>query len=169
VWHPQPRRSPSSARSGSILIPGTGLLAAAIRRLLELGCGSCCDYGTMPLAEILAPAIGYAENGYPMARRIKARRSASSPTCFAATGRASAAVYLPGGAPPVAGRLFRNPTLAATYRSVLTEAGDGARERQIERARAAWYRGFVAAADRPFFSAGSKRSWIRRDGAITGC
>jgi gamma-glutamyltranspeptidase/glutathione hydrolase len=58
----------------------------------------------------------------------------------------SAAVYLPRGMPPLPGRLFRNPTLAATYRRVLAEAGDGARERQIERARAAWYRGFVAEA-----------------------
>jgi gamma-glutamyltranspeptidase/glutathione hydrolase len=46
----------------------------------------------------------------------------------------------------VPGRLFRNPTLAATYRRVLAEAGEGTRERQIERARAAWYCGFVAEA-----------------------
>ena len=32
------------------------------------------------------------------------------------------------------------------YRRVLSEAGDGGREGQIERARAAWYRGFVAEA-----------------------
>jgi gamma-glutamyltranspeptidase/glutathione hydrolase len=60
--------------------------------------------------------------------------------------QSSAAVYLPRGVPPLPGRLFRNPTLAATYRRVLGEAGDGTRERQIERARAAWYRGFVAEA-----------------------
>jgi len=58
----------------------------------------------------------------------------------------SAAVYLPNGTPPAPGRLFRNPALAATYRRVLVEAGDGGREGQIERARAAWYRGFVAEA-----------------------
>src|SRR5262249_40679659 len=58
----------------------------------------------------------------------------------------SAAVYLPGGNPPIPGRLFRNPALAATYRRVLqeAEAGGGNRERLIERARDAWYRGFVA-------------------------
>src|SRR5438094_1086308 len=60
----------------------------------------------------------------------------------------SAAVYLPGGQPPVPGRLFRNPALAATYRRVLAEAaaGGGNRERHIDRARDAWYRGFVAEA-----------------------
>ncbi len=46
----------------------------------------------------------------------------------------------------MAGRLFRNPALAATYRRVLAEAGDGTRDGQIERARTCWYEGFVAAA-----------------------
>src|SRR5205807_2119110 len=62
----------------------------------------------------------------------------------------SAAVYLPGGQPPVPGKLFRNPALAATYKRVLAEAGAGGkasgRDQIIERARDAWYRGFVAEA-----------------------
>src|SRR5204863_9953025 len=60
----------------------------------------------------------------------------------------SAAVYLPGGNLPEAGKLFRNKALAATYRRVLAEAeaGGGGREPVIERARDAWYRGFVAEA-----------------------
>ena len=53
---------------------------------------------------------------------------------------------MPNGAPPEPGRLFRNRALAATYRRVLAEAGDGGREGQVERARRAWYRGFVAEA-----------------------
>jgi len=62
--------------------------------------------------------------------------------------KTSAAVYLPGGNPPTPGHLFRNKGLAATYRRVLgeAEAGGGSRERRIERARDAWYRGFVAEA-----------------------
>jgi gamma-glutamyltranspeptidase/glutathione hydrolase len=58
----------------------------------------------------------------------------------------SAAVYLRDGQPPKAGTLFRNPALAATYKRVLAEAeaGGGDRERRIDRARDAWYRGFVA-------------------------
>jgi gamma-glutamyltranspeptidase/glutathione hydrolase len=103
------------------------------------------DYGTLPLAEILAPAIGYAENGYPMARRISETIGVVA-DMFRQEWPSSAAVYLPHGGPPEPGRLFRNPTLAATYRRVLGEAGGGAREHQIERARAAWYRGFVAEA-----------------------
>src|SRR5690606_34423859 len=58
----------------------------------------------------------------------------------------TAQVYLPGGAPPQARKLFRNPWLAATWRRVLreAEAAGADRERQIEAARHAFYRGFVA-------------------------
>ena len=103
------------------------------------------DWGTMPLTEILAPAIAYAENGYPVVERISETISVMS-EMFRREWPSSAAVYLPHGRPPVPGRLFRNPALAATYRRVLGEAGDGTREAQIERARACWYEGFVAEA-----------------------
>jgi gamma-glutamyltranspeptidase/glutathione hydrolase len=103
------------------------------------------DYGTMPLAEVLGPAISYAENGYPMARRISETIGVVA-EMFRREWPSSAAVYLPHGAPPVPGRLFRNPALAAMYRRVLGEAGDGTRAGQIERAREAWYGGFVAEA-----------------------
>ena len=130
---------------GLDLIPGTGLLAAAVPAAFGAWMRLLRDYGTMPLAEILAPAIGYAENGYPMARRVS-EVIAVVADMFRREWPSSAAVYLPHGKPPEPGRLFRNPALAATYRRVLAEAGDGGREGQIERARAAWYRGFVAEA-----------------------
>jgi gamma-glutamyltranspeptidase / glutathione hydrolase len=99
----------------------------------------------MPLSEILGPAIGYAENGYPMARRISETIGVMA-DMFRREWPSSAAVYLPHDAPPAPGRLFRNPALAAMYRRVLKEAGDGARDHQIERAREVWYQGFVAEA-----------------------
>jgi gamma-glutamyltranspeptidase / glutathione hydrolase len=130
---------------GLDLIPGTGLLAAAVPGAFDAWMRLLRDYGTMPLAEILAPAIEYAENGYPMAHRVSETIGVVA-EMFRRDWPSSAAVYLPQGRPPEPGRLFRNPVLAATYRRVLGEAGDGSREGQIERARHAWYRGFVAEA-----------------------
>jgi gamma-glutamyltranspeptidase/glutathione hydrolase len=127
------------------LIPGTGLLAAAVPAAFGAWMRLLRDYGTMPLAEILGPAIGYAENGYPAVHQIGMTVAAVA-ELFRREWPSSAAIYLPNGAPPEPGRLFHNPTLAATYRRVLAEAGDGVRERQIERARHAWYHGFVAEA-----------------------
>ena len=130
---------------GLDLIPGTGLLAAAVPGAFDGWMRLLRDYGTMSLPELIAPALGYAENGYPLVPRIR-DTIATVAELFRREWPSSAAVSLPGGSPPVPGRLFHNRTLAATYRRVLAEAaaGGGARERVIDRARDAWYRGFVA-------------------------
>jgi gamma-glutamyltranspeptidase / glutathione hydrolase len=127
------------------LIPGTGLLAACVPGAFGAWMRLLRDYGTMGLAELLGPAIGYAEKGYPAVGRI-GDTIATVAELFRREWPSSAAVYLPNGAPPAPGKLFRNPALAATYRRVLAEAGDGGREGQIERARNAWYSGSVAQA-----------------------
>src|SRR5712691_13450100 len=132
---------------GLDLIPGTGLLAASVPGAFDGWMRLLRDYGTMALPELIAPALGYAENGYPLVGRIR-DTIMSVADLFRREWKSSAAVYLPGGNPPIPGRLFRNPALAATYRRVLAEAetGDRGRERHIDRARNAWYRGFVAEA-----------------------
>jgi gamma-glutamyltranspeptidase/glutathione hydrolase len=130
---------------GLDLIPGTGLLAAAVPGAFDAWMRLLRDYGTMPLAEILGPAIGYAEKGYPAVGRIGGTIAAVA-ELFRREWPTSAAVYLPNGTAPAPGKLFRNQALAATYRRVLAEAGNGGRDGQIERARSAWYRGFVAEA-----------------------
>jgi len=130
---------------GLDLIPGTGLLAACVPGAFGAWVRLLRDYGTMPLAEILDPAIGYAEKGYPAVGRI-GDTIATVAELFRREWPSSAAGYLPNGAPPAPGRLFRNPAMEATYRRVLAEDGDGGREGQIERARTTWYKGFVAEA-----------------------
>jgi gamma-glutamyltranspeptidase/glutathione hydrolase len=130
---------------GLDLVPGTGLLAAAVPGAVGAWLRLLAEWGTMPLADILGPAIGYAEDGYPAVTRIGETITVMS-EFFRREWPSSAAVYLPQGRPPAPGRLFRNPALAATYRRVLAEAGGGSREGEIERARKIWYEGFVAAA-----------------------
>jgi gamma-glutamyltranspeptidase / glutathione hydrolase len=132
---------------GLDLVPGTGLLAATVPGAFDAWACLLRDHGTMPLAELLAPAISYAENGYPLVWRVP-DTIATVAELFRREWPSSAALYLPRGDLPKAGTLFRNPGLAATYKRVLAEAdsGGGSREARIERARDAWYRGFVAEA-----------------------
>jgi gamma-glutamyltranspeptidase / glutathione hydrolase len=132
---------------GLDLIPGTGLLAATVPGAFDAWARLARDYGSMSFAELIEPAIGYAESGYPLVPRIR-DTIATVAELFKKEWKTSVAVYLPGGNLPVPGRLFRNPVLAATYRRVLAEAeaGGGDREHRIDRARDAWYRGFVAEA-----------------------
>src|SRR5437588_2074618 len=132
---------------GLDLVPGTGLLAACIPGTFDTWMTLLRDYGTMRIGDVLAPAIGYARNGYPLVERICATIDTVK-DLFKEHWPTSAAVYLPGGKVPRPGSHFTNPTMADTYERLLKEAqaGGGTREAEIERARKTWSQGFVAEA-----------------------
>ena len=134
-------------REGLDLVPGTGLLAACVPGTFETWMLLLRDYGTLSLAEVLAPAIAYAQNGHPLLERANATM-ATVAKLFREHWPTSAAVYLQNGAAPPAGTLFANKQLAATYLRILKEAesAGGDRVAQIERARKTWSQGFVAEA-----------------------
>ena len=100
---------------GLDLVPGTGLLAATVPGAFDAWLLMLRDHGSLPLRDVLAPAIGFARLGYPLVPLISATIERVR-ELFLAEWPSSAAVYLPGGDVPEPGRLFRNPTLAATYR-----------------------------------------------------
>jgi gamma-glutamyltranspeptidase/glutathione hydrolase len=132
---------------GLDLVPGTGLLAACVPGMFDTWMQLLRDYGTMRLADVLAPAIFYAAEGHPILERAAAT-IATVEDLFRAHWPSSAAVYLPNGQVPAPGTMFANRTLAETYRRILREAesAGGDRERQIEHARKTWSQGFVAEA-----------------------
>jgi len=132
---------------GLDLVPGTGLLAACIPGTFDTWMTVLRDYGTMRLADVLAPALGYARNGYPLVERICATIDTVK-DLFKEHWPTSAAVYLPGGNVPRPGTMFSNPKMADTYERILKEAqsGSGTREAEIDRARKVWSQGFVAEA-----------------------
>jgi gamma-glutamyltranspeptidase/glutathione hydrolase len=130
---------------GLDLVPGTGLLAACIPGTFETWMLLLRDYGTKGLAEVMAPAIGYAQNGHPLLERANAT-IATVAELFREHWPTSAEVYLPDNEVPAIGSLFVNKALAATYSRIVKEAesAGGDRVAQIERARQAWSKGFVA-------------------------
>jgi len=132
---------------GLDLVPGTGLLAACIPGTFETWMLLLRDYGTMKLADVLAPAMFYASQGHPLVERASAT-IATVEQLFREHWPTSAAVYLPGNKVPAPGTLFTNKAMAETYARILREAesAGGNRERQIEHARKAWSQGFVAEA-----------------------
>ncbi len=124
---------------GHELVPGTGLLAACVPGAFDGWMLLLREFGTLGLDDVLEHAIGYAEHGYPVIPGITATIERTEP--LLRTWPGSAELYLPA---PRPGSLFRNRALAATYRRILEEAGTGSREARIDRARDAFYRGFVA-------------------------
>ena len=132
---------------GLDLVPGTGLLAACIPGTFETWMLLLRDYGTMRLADVLTPAIGYARNGHPLVERASATIGMVQ-DLFREHWSTSAAVFLPGNKVPAPGTMFSNVTMADTYARILREAesAGGNREKQIEKARECWSRGFIAEA-----------------------
>src|SRR6201997_3968744 len=57
---------------GLDLVPGTGLLAACVPGTFETWMMLLRDYGTLSLADVLAPAISYATEGQPLVERASA-------------------------------------------------------------------------------------------------
>lgn len=80
-------------------------------------------FGRLPLATILAPAIHYADTGFPVSE-VDARMWAEKEAGLLADPGARA-TYLPGGHAPVAGTIFRNPDLAASLRAIAAHGRDG--------------------------------------------
>jgi gamma-glutamyltranspeptidase/glutathione hydrolase len=128
------------------LIPGDGLLATVIPGAFDGWMLMLRDHGRLSLREVLEPAIHYAEHGHPMLPRVAATIEGLA-AFFKTEWPTSHATWLPGGAAPKADALFKNPSLAATWTRLLTEA-EAVQERgaQIDAARDCFYRGFIAEA-----------------------
>ena len=141
---------------GLDIVPGTGPLAATVPGAVGGWLALLRDHGTLPLGEVLAYAIGYAEHGHPVHPRVAATVEAMADH-FRTVWPTSARTWLPGGRAPQPGELVRQPVLAATYRRLLASAeraGDD-RAAQLEAARRDWYEGFVADAVDRF----CRRAW----------
>ncbi len=112
-------------------IPYTGMLPQTVPGCVDGWFQLHERFGSLPMKEILEPAIRYAREGFPVTEviahywAIGAERLRDEPN-FAAT-------YMPGGRTPAKGEIFRNPDLARTY-SLLAEKG-----------RDEFYRGTIAA------------------------
>lgn len=89
-------------------------------------------YGTMKLADLLAPAIEYAENGYPVMEKA-ARDWEGSAEKLRKTPAASLN-YLVDGRAPRAGEIFRQKNLARTLRTLARGGRDAFYKGEIGRA-----------------------------------
>ena len=113
-------------------------------------------FGTRTLADVLAPAIEYADQGHPANDGFVAgirggqKLLAQTPT--------SAALFMPGGKLPISGEMVRNPDLAATLRK-LADAEQAALKKGVSRSAALhaahdrFYKGDIAQDIAQYFKA----------------
>lgn len=125
------------ARAGHNALPTHGWLPVTIPGVVQLWDDMHTRFGSLPLAQLFAPAIGYAEEGAPVPPSIAAawargvtlaqQRSGPEFVGFLET-------YAPGGRAPRPGERFRSPGHARSLRLI---AAQGAR---------AFYQGEIAQA-----------------------
>ncbi|MBM3801940.1 MAG: gamma-glutamyltransferase [Acidimicrobiia bacterium] len=82
-------------------------------------------FGTLPLSKLLAAAIYYAEEGFPVTEIIASSWGTPATVDFLRSHANSKNTYLPGGHAPETGEVFRNPDLAASLRSIASHGRDG--------------------------------------------
>jgi gamma-glutamyltranspeptidase / glutathione hydrolase len=120
------------AKRGQTRMPGAGVLTVTVPGVVEGWSELLSKYGTLPMSKAVAPAIGYAKNGYPVSEIISGQWKASEKKL--AADPTTAATFLPNGHPPVPGEIFANPHLAASL-ELIAKGG-----------RDAFYKGAIARA-----------------------
>lgn len=130
-------RSPAAAtlawyqEQGFTAVPTYGPHAVTVPGAIDAWCRLHADHGRKDFAEILAPAIHYAERGYVVHDRVAADWLETAGQL--AQDANAARILLPGGKAPQAGEVHRQPELAETLKIIAKEG------------RAGFYEGRVAA------------------------
>ena len=145
VWDPKSRRlhgyngSGRSAKGRSLSdlkrklggrarIPSWGSLPVSVPGAVDGWFALHGKFGTLPIAELLVPAIAYARNGFPITpyvafmleRDMRSRAAATEVEEFDNARR----TFLVDGTTPKDGQVFRNPDLAHTYETLAREGRD---------------------------------------------
>jgi gamma-glutamyltranspeptidase/glutathione hydrolase len=118
-------------RENSIdVIPPLGPLPVSVPGAVDGWYELHTRYGRLSMADILAPAIRYARDGFPVSEVIAYYMASNRP--FVEEYPGFAQTYMPGGDTPRKGEIFKNPRLASSY-AMIAEGG-----------RDAFYKGEIA-------------------------
>ncbi|HXD20787.1 MAG TPA: gamma-glutamyltransferase [Vicinamibacterales bacterium] len=108
---------------GIVRMPGGGIHSVTVPGAVAGWDAMRARFGKLPMADLLAPAIFYADDGFPVTDVIAeywaggAARLAAEPL--------AAETFLPNGRAPRAGEVFRNPRLAGTLRLIAQKGAAG--------------------------------------------
>ena len=133
-WSPKALTPEFLAAKGITEMPYRGVHAVTVPGAVAGWAALHERFGSLPLADVLAPAIHYAENGFPVAPVTAALWGRTANVEFLGSHANARATFLPDGRAPGAGEVFRNPDLARSLRHV------------AEHGRAGYYEGPIAEA-----------------------
>ena len=117
-------------------IPSHGPLPVSVPGCVDGWFELHSKYGKLPMADILQPAIEYAENGFPVTELIAyyMGRGVSSLSKY----DGFAEVFAPNGKAPVKGEIFKNPRLANTFKKIAKGGRDAFYKGDIARTIASY-------------------------------
>jgi len=127
-------------------IPGDGFLGAVVPSVVDTLLLALKEFGTLSLADVLAPAIELAENGFPIYGQFRGHILEQEQR-FRTEWNSSAKIFLPGGNVPALGDVFIQKDLAKTLkRLVAAEEINKRRGREVslQAVRDLFYRGELA-------------------------
>ena len=78
-------------------------------------------FGSLPMKEVLNPAISYAENGFPLTELIAYYWGRST---FLSRYPGFEEIFMPDGKAPLKGEVFKNPYLASTFKLIAEQGRD---------------------------------------------
>ncbi|HUG11952.1 MAG TPA: gamma-glutamyltransferase, partial [Opitutaceae bacterium] len=136
------------AKLGRTTIPPTGMLPISVPGAVDGWFELHAKFGKLPMDRVLAPAIRYAEEGFPLSELIAAYWGRNA-AMFKDLPGAACSTWMPGGVAPKKGDIFKNPDLAATYRALATGGRD------------AFYKGGIAGRIDAFMR--ENGGWLRKE------
>jgi gamma-glutamyltranspeptidase/glutathione hydrolase len=122
-WSPTGLTPALLAQRGLNRMPNNGVFSMTVPGAVAGWDALLSRFGTKPFSELLASAIWYAENGFPVSEVI-ASEWAEAETKLSATPEAKA-TYFVGDGPPKFGDVFRNANLAATLKRIAADGRNG--------------------------------------------
>jgi gamma-glutamyltranspeptidase / glutathione hydrolase len=133
------KKTPRSSRDSDGTIADWGSASITVPGAVDGWFEMHRKFGRLPMRQVLAPAIGYAQTGFPVSELI-AQYWASNTAAFETLAKEGVVeeianmrkLFMPGGTAPKEGQIFKNPDLALT----LIEIAEGDRD--------AFYKGSLA-------------------------
>ncbi|HEY6829487.1 MAG TPA: gamma-glutamyltransferase [Gemmatimonadaceae bacterium] len=121
-WAPAALTAEYLRNKGMTTMPQSGIHSVTVPGAVDGWAKLLQRFGRKTFADVLAPAIRYAELGFPVGEVVSVYwRDSES---ILKKDSATAALYLPGGKVPASGEVFKNPELAWTYRQIAASGRD---------------------------------------------
>ena len=123
-WAPTGLTPEFLASKGVTKMPQRGIYSVTVPGVVAGWDAMRAKFGTKPFSELLAPAIYYAENGFPLSETIAAGW-ARSVKMHSEHPNSRKTFLIDGTRAPKAGEVFRNPDLAGSLRLIAEHGRDG--------------------------------------------